>query len=290
MNIYGKLSKGTEYLIGSDQDDVIYPLGGSDLVDGKKGYDLVVVEWPSTGFVMTTVEGVTYLDSVSGASGADRTSLRNVESVRFSDRTISLEVPDRFANTPGSDSYNGGPGLDTVAYNSPRAAYNVQAKEGGLSVTRIDYTEGGDWLQDIERLVFSDVTLAFDSQGAAGTTLRVLGAVFGAQAIHNTVYAGIGMQLLEQKGFSPDQLMALALQARLGAQAQDPQALVQLLYSNVVGAAPSPAQAEPFVQMLQSGAHSPVSLAWLAANTDLNLTHVGLMGAVFQGLEFTPQS
>ena len=42
--------------------------------------------------------------------------------------------------------------------------------------------------------------------------------------------------------------------------------------------------------MLQSGAHSPVSLAWLAANTDLNLAHVGLVGAVFQGLEFTPQS
>lgn len=290
MNIYGKLSKGTEYLIGTDQDDVFYPLGGSDLVDGKKGFDLVVVDWPSTGFVITTVEGVTYLDSVSGASGADRTSLRNVESVRFSDRTLSLEVPDHFSNTPGSDNYNGGPGLDSVTYSSPRAAYKVQAQQAGVSVSRLDYTEGSDWLQDIERLVFSDRTVAFDSQGAAGTTLKVLGAVFGPEAIHNTVYAGIGMQWLEQKGCSADQLMALALEARLGQQAQDPQTLVQLLYSNVVGTAPSPTQAEPFVQWLKNGTHTPVSLAWLAANTELNLAQVGLVGGVFQGLEFTPQT
>lgn len=289
MNIYGKLSKGTEYLIGSDQDDAIYPLGGSDLVDGKKGFDLVVVEWPSTGFAITTVEGVTYLDSVSGASGADRTSLRNVESVRFSDCTISLEVPDQFTNTPGSDSYNGGPGLDTVSYSGPRSAYKVQAQPAGVSVSRLDYSEGSDWLQDIERLVFSDRTLAFDHQGAAGTTLKVLGAVFGAEATRNTVYAGIGMQLLERKGYSADQLMALALEARLGPQVNNPQALVQLLYTHVVGSAPSPAQAQPYEQMLKSGAHTPVSLAWLAANTELNLSQVGLVGGVFQGLEFTPQ-
>lgn len=289
MNIYGKLSKGTEYLIGTDQDDAIYPLGGSDLVDGKKGFDLVVVEWPSTGFAITTVEGVTYLDSVSGASGADRTTLRNVESVRFSDRTLSLEVPDQFTNTPGSDSYNGGPGLDSVSYSGPRSAYKVQAQPAGVSVSRLDYSEGSDWLQDIERLVFSDRTLAFDSQGAAGTTLKVLGAVFGAEATRNTVYAGIGMQLLEHKGYSADQLMALALEARLGPQANNPQALVQLLYTHVVGSAPSPAQAEPYEQMLKSGAHTPVSLAWLAANTELNLAQVGLVGGVFQGLEFTPQ-
>ena len=44
MNIYGKFSKGAEYLIGTDQNDVIYPLGGSDQIDGKNGFDLVVVD------------------------------------------------------------------------------------------------------------------------------------------------------------------------------------------------------------------------------------------------------
>ena len=105
------------------------------------GFDVVVVEWPSTGFVITTVEGVTYLDSVSGASGADHTSLRNVESVQFSDRTVSLELPDVFQNTPGSDNFNGGPGLDTVVYAGKRADYTVQAKDAGLSVRRSDLSE-----------------------------------------------------------------------------------------------------------------------------------------------------
>lgn len=290
MNIYGKLSQGTEYLIGSDLDDTIYPLGGSDLVDGKKGFDVVVVEWPSTGFVISTVEGVTYLDSVSGASGSDRTSLRNVETVRFSDRTVSLERPDSFDNTPGSDNFNGGPGLDTVRYQAKRDAYTLSARDAGITVARKDFSEGSDWLQDVERVVFSDMAVAFDSAGAAGTTLRVLGAVFGREAIFNRNYAGIGLQLLDQQGYSAAQLMELALQVRLGAQLAKPQAVVELLYSNVLGTAPSPAQAQPYVDMLTSGTHTPVSLALMAAGTAQNLAQVGLTGGVFQGLEYLPQT
>lgn len=290
MNIYGKLSKGTEYLTGTNVDDVIYPLGGSDLIDGKKGFDVVVVDWPSSAFNISTIDGITYLDSVSGASGADRATLRNVESIQFSDRTVSLELPDVFQNTPGSDNFNGGPGLDTVVYAGKRADYTVQAKDAGLSVSRNDLSEGVDWLQDVERLTFSDMSVAYDSTGAAGLTLRVLGAVFGQDAVHNPVYAGIGLKLLAQPGFTEAQLFSTALQVRLGDQISHPQAVVDVLYANVVGAAPSPEQAKPFVDMLVSGGYTPVDLAQLAAGTDLNLARVGLTGAVFQGLEYLPQA
>jgi len=290
MKIYGKLSKGTEYLTGTNVDDVIYPLGGSDLIDGKKGFDVVVVDWPSTAFSISTIDGITYLDSVSGASGADRATLRNVESVQFSDRTVSLELPDVFQNTPGSDNLNGGPGLDTVVYTGKRADYTVHAKDAGLSVSRNDLSEGADWLQDVERLSFSDLSVAYDSTGAAGLTLRVLGAVFGLDAVHNPVYAGIGLKLLAQPGYTEAQLFSTALQVRLGEQVNNPQALVDVLYANVVGQAPSPEQAKPFVDMLVSGGFTPVGLAQLAAGTDLNLARVGLTGAVFQGLEYLPQA
>lgn len=287
MNIYGKLTKGSEYLIGTDQADVFYPLGGSDLIDGKQGFDQVVVNWPSTGFAITAVDGITYLDAVSGASSADRVTLRDVESVQFSDRTVSLEMPDTFQNTAGSDNFNGGPGRDTTVYAGARSLYSVDVRLAGLSVARFDQSEGRDWLQNMERLSFSDVSVAYDSSGAAGITLRVLGAVFGAGAVGNRALAGIGLDLVDKQGHEEASLMNLALRAQLGAQFDRPESVVDLLYTNVVGTAPTPAQAQPFVDMLRSGVHSPVTLAMMAAGTELNLQRVGLVGVPFNGLEYT---
>jgi hypothetical protein len=64
--IVGKLSVGAEVILGTNMNDYIRPLGGSDFIDGKKGYDTAYVFWPSTKFNITTVQGTTYLDAISG--------------------------------------------------------------------------------------------------------------------------------------------------------------------------------------------------------------------------------
>ena len=63
----------------------------------------------------------------------------------------------------------------------------------------------------MERLAFSDLSLAFDLGGHAGTTARILGAVFGPASVGNAVYAGIGLKLLGE-GMSTEALMQLALE------------------------------------------------------------------------------
>ena len=68
--INGKLSNGSEVIVGTDQADYVSPLGGSDFIDGKNGYDTAYVFWPSTKFNITTIQGTTYLDAISGLLAA----------------------------------------------------------------------------------------------------------------------------------------------------------------------------------------------------------------------------
>ncbi len=64
--------------MGSDLNDCIRPLGGSDYIDGKKGTDTVFVFWPNCKFNMVTVKSTKYLDSISGVSRSDKLAFRNV--------------------------------------------------------------------------------------------------------------------------------------------------------------------------------------------------------------------
>lgn len=284
--IDGNKTTGSEVIIGTDKNEWIYPLGGSDTVDGRGGYDTVVVEWESTNFQITRYYDVTYLDTISAASSADVVTLFNVEAVQFPDKTVLLYEDQNFTNAPGSEVFLGKWGVDTVTYEGLRQNYNVNLDASGADVQDKLGLEGTDRLVSIERIHFDDVSLALDMTGHAGVVLKILGAVFGPDAIHNKAYAGIGLHYLDQLGYSDSELMALALNARLGPLVADPVQVVRLLYTNVVGA-PPPAQAQDsFVAMLQSGQYTATSLAMMASQTDLNLARVGLIGTVTAPLEY----
>jgi hypothetical protein len=62
------------------------------------------------------------------------------------------------------------------------------------------------------------------------------------------------------------------------------------LYQNVVGSLPTASVQQEFVGLIESGQHTPVSLAMLASQTSLNLTLVGLMGALAVPLEYLPSA
>lgn len=286
--IEGKKSTGSEVIQGTDKNEWIYPLGGSDIVDGRGGFDTVVVAWASTNFKISSTSGATYLDTISGASSADKVTLLNVEAIEFPDQTVALYQDQRFSNNPGTDFFTGNWGLDSVTYQGLRQNYTVTLDATGVNVRDRVGNAGTDRLVNIERIHFDDVSLALDTPGRAGTVLKTLGAVFGPEAIQIKAYVGIGLHYLDQPQFSASDLMTLALNARLGAQVADPEAVVRLLYTNVVGAAPDTQTLNHFVGLLQSGQFTPTSLAMMASETELNLARVGLMGAVTVPVEYLP--
>jgi hypothetical protein len=141
-------------------------------------------------------------------------------------------------------------------------------------------------LEQVERLQFTDHSLALDLDGHAGQVAKILGAVFGADAVHNTIYAGIGLQYSDG-GMGYADLMQLALDARLGAGASHAD-VVTLLYTNVVGVAPSAPDLAGYVALLDDHSYTPGTLGVMAADTALNTTQIDLVGLAASGLVFTP--
>lgn len=210
--IYGKQGPGrTETIIGTAQDDEIHPLGGNDTVDGGRGHDRVIVEAASTDFRITTVNGVTYLDTSTGASSGSGVTLKNVEMVVFKDRELNLVVHDRLINTPAADFLDGGPGTDTFVLQGDRSAYQVSGnyEAATTSVRRTDGGEGGDFLANVERLNFNaGRALALDMGDAdpAGKAVLLIGAVLGKALLPlKEELMGTAISLFDQ-GFTMQQL------------------------------------------------------------------------------------
>jgi Ca2+-binding RTX toxin-like protein len=194
---------------------------------------------------------------------------------------------DRLEGGGGNDVLSGGAGLDTALFSRARADYQVQrGANGSLTVQALAGTDGRDTLTQVERLAFANQSLAFDLDGAAGTTARYLGAVFGRASVANAEYAGIGLAKLDG-GMTAAALMQLALDARLGA-GFTREALVDTLYANLVGSLPGAADRAFYVGQLASGQHTPVSLAQMAANLDLNAQNIDLVGLQATGLAYLP--
>ena len=284
--ISGKSTTGSEVISGTDLSDYISPLGGSDFIDGKKGFDTVFVYWPSSKFKITNVQGITYLDAVSGASRSDKLVLKNVEAIEFSDKVVSLEIADLYTNTPSKDNVDGGPGIDTVVYDKPIANYVVSPGVNGIEVSSANYSEGSDWLLNIERLQFKDKGLSFDLDGHAGIAAKTLGLVFGQEAVSVPNYMGICLDYLDNKQMTAAQLMHEALAVRLGADAQNAEKLVSFLYERLTGSVPIQSEKDKYVSWITSGAYTADTLAVFASELSLNPVVIQLMGMSATGIAF----
>jgi len=227
----------------------------------------------------------------SGTSGADL-----LTGNEGNDTLLGLAGNDTLVGGNGDDRLEGGAGIDTAVYSYPASSYSMKLSAQPATITYSGPitqifppppTEGTDTLVGVERLKFSDKSLALDIEGNAGTTAKILGAVFGKTAVANKAYAGIGLHYLDNLGYSYEQLIGLAINAALGPTPTHGQ-VVDLLYKNVVGVLPDAATKAMFVSMLDRKEQTIGSLGVLAAETDLNKANVDLVGLAKTGLEYEP--
>jgi len=272
--------------VGTPDDDTFYPGGGWDVVEGGLGIDTVVVIGRSSQFKLVFENGVTYIDALSGASAStERTELINVELVQFLDKTVNLVANDTFKGQPGTDLIDGGLGTDTVVYSGPLEQYTVNKSGNRYIVSEPTGSDDTDYLTSIERLKFNDKSLAIDIDGNAGTTAKILGAVFGKASLSNKNYVGIGLSFLDS-GWTYDNLAGVALEAA-GAKTNDQ--IVSLLWTNVIGTKPTAADKQPFIALLENGVTAG-ALAHLAADSSFNTTNINLVGLAQTGIEYMPVS
>ena len=182
---------------------------------------------------------------------------------------------------------DGGAGLDKIYFENATAVNDFKI---AVIANKINFSDlAGIYppveATNIERLIFSNKSIAFDLNGNAGTTAKILGAVFGKESLSNKNYVGIGLHFLDA-GWTYDNLARVALEAA-GAKTNDQ--IVSLLWTNVIGTKPTAADKQPFIALLENGM-TPGALAHLAADTSLNTTNINLVGLAQTGIEYIPVS
>jgi len=114
---------------------------------------------------------------------------------------------DTFTATAGHEIINGLAGTDTMQLPQTRSAYTLLPSSNGFTLTANDGSGTYD-LSNIERLAFSDTSIALDTGAAqpAGETELLLGAVLGRDLLASKVpLIGAVINLFDQ-GYSLQQL------------------------------------------------------------------------------------
>jgi hypothetical protein len=257
----------------------------TNVFTGSAGVDTVDYSLSPAGVVADLTVGI----GVNAFGGTDRfVSIENLVGSAFDDTLCGNAANNVFTGGLGSDFIIGLDGVDVAVINDARAAYTIW--NAGSRATVMG-AHGMDLLEGIERVQFSDGTVALDlnAQQAAGDTVRIIGAAFDTPFLNPTL-VGIGIALFDA-GFSALQVCELAISDGLFlnlAGSHSNVDFVNTVYQNVVGVPPTTAVRDSFVNMLQSsgGTMTQAELLLMAAYTPENAANINLVGLQQGGVDF----
>jgi len=239
----------------------------------------VVADMRAGGF--TSAGRYKGVQAVNNLSIDLRTLVENFIGTAHNDVVQGNEAANVFMLGGGANQANGAGGIDTVVYAATRAAFTILQNGETTQVTGFN---AQDTLASIERLEFVGQKVALDLEGNAGLVAKVIGAVFGKAAVGNAQFCGLGLGYADRGMLNTD-LVQLALAERLGS-APGHEAIVNLLYTNVIGHAPDAATLGHYVGLLNSGTHTQATLGLMAAATAENCANIDFVGLSTVGLGY----
>lgn len=180
-------------------------------------------------------------------------------------------------------------GVVVASYAGNRMNYGVVFKEdeGLLDITLLDGAHSTERLTGVDRLKFDDVGLAFDLNGSAGHTARLVNAALGWKYLTPEI-AGLGLSLFDQ-GMSMESVAELAVQTDLFLSmtgANDSSSFVNLVYKNVVGVTPDAETLTSLQGVLDRGEMTRGQMLSMAASHELSQTAVEMVGISHTGVMF----
>ena len=232
-----------------------------------------------TETLVITAQGISTSTSVLDTS-LNSVTIPNAGSVT----SIPYGTGQRYIPSAGADKVVGTSSLDVVQQASTYASNKLtKFPDGTWQVQNQANVFNTDTLTNIERVEFSDLTVALDIPGAAGQTAKILGAVFGPSFVSNTTFAGIGIAYLDA-GASYKDLSAAAANAA-GYPSND--ALISALIQNTTGAAPTTIAKNVYLNMLNAGTELGDLVVSFADSTS-NSQSIKLTTLATTGLLYTP--
>lgn len=184
----------------------------------------------------------------------------------------------------GNDTINGGGGTDTAVYSGTRASYTVTKTANGLTVKHNTGSDGTDTLANIERIRFSDASMAFDSDGNGGQAYRLYQAAFN----RTPDSSGLGFQINAlDSGFSLTQVAQNFINspefAKTYGSLSDSQFVTQL-YANVLHRAADSGGLAYHVNNLAGGVTRAQTLVGFSESPE---NQAALIGVIGNGFDFT---
>lgn len=247
-----------ENLIGSARDDFLVGNWLDNEIQGNDGNDRIFGQQGD--------------DSLIGGAGDDELS--------------GWTGNDRLVGGDGSDTLDGGDGLDYAVFSGEKSDYSISANANlVITVARESVSESGkDELNEVERLEFYDINLAFDIGGNAGIAAKMLGAFIGAAGLRRTDLAGQWLNLLDN-GMTYDNLLQTAINTVFGAN-PDGALMVGHFFTALTGEEAPDEVISEWGGKVDKGELSAVELSRLVAENDLNLANIDFVGLYSTGIEY----
>ncbi|WP_284614435.1 hypothetical protein [Aquabacterium humicola] len=197
---------------------------------------------------------------------------------------------DRIESRLDGDVVEGGDGIDTLVVDATLGTMLAEYAGGRWTLTNLS-AGGAASLTAVERVQGTDAGLALDLDGHAGSVARVLGALFGPQAVADRALVGLGLSLLDA-GLDYPTLVAAAVDSELfraqAGGAYSHAAFVDIVYRHVFGHAPTADERAAYVALIDQGSVTQAQLAQLACDSVLNAANIGLAGLQDSGLAYLP--
>ncbi|WP_395688121.1 calcium-binding protein [Caenimonas koreensis] len=224
------------------------------------------------------------LSIIAGTEGVDA-ALTGTAAANY---IVARGGNDVISGGAGSDVINGGTGIDRALYTGAKSAYTVTVSDAGLSVKE-NATVDKDTLESVERLTFSNTSVAYDIDGNAGIAAKVVTAMFGLAGLQDKGVVGTYLAMLDS-GMSYEAVASAAAASTLFANQAGGHSNAQFVdhvFFNLVGFHPSAEVAQQYIDILNTPGYSQGYLGMLAADTSYNLANVNLTGLAQAGLEYT---
>ena len=189
---------------------------------------------------------------------------------------------DIFILSSGDDVLEGGVGKDTVIIANNKSTTLVERNQQTDTWT-LTGDNGSDSVSGVERLRFEDSFLALDvtKDQPAGQTALILGALLGPDSIRNPSYVAQVLDYFDS-GMDFGTFAQIAIEAL---ELTSNEALVSTLIANIVDAGAAEAATKQAMQLLNDGM-TPSELVQLAAQSDLNIASIDLVGIMESGLPY----
>ena len=144
--------------------------------------------------------------AINNLAIAHGTVIEQLKGTKFTDLIIGNAADNRIEPILGYDSIDGGPGIDTVVYQSLRKGFSASSNQARtnqtaeITVTGLGFLNrlNEQKLTNVERIEFSDVSLAFDLNGNAGLALKTIALLYGIGQ-PSTQLCGLAIRHIDEK-------------------------------------------------------------------------------------------